>query len=74
MSIVLYASDVQLTENHVPVEVRGFRDNRVVTVYVRAELDEDSWPGQAIRKAKPNAREIPLNALPNAVISAPVQE
>lgn len=66
MAIVLYASANQV-EGSVPLIVSGWRNAPDKTIYVRAELMEDEWPGPAISKARPNAGEVPLNAIPNKV-------
>ena len=66
MAIVLYASAVE-QEGSVPLFVRGWRSGENRLVYVRAELMEDEWPGPAMSKARPNAGEVALNAIPNKV-------
>jgi hypothetical protein len=75
MAIIFYASETQLTPEHVPVVVKGWRTDRgqpsEKTVWVRATLDEDACPGPAMTAAKPLAGEVPLNATPNSVVIVP---
>ena len=66
MAIVLYVSDV-LQDDSVPLVVAGWRNAPDKTIYVRAELMEDEWPGPAMEKARPREGEVPLNAVPNKV-------
>ena len=66
MAIVLYASAAPV-ERSVPLIVKGWRNAPDKTIYVRAELMEDEWPGPAMEKARPNAGEVALNAIPNKV-------
>ena len=70
MAIVLYASDKKTSDDQVSLVVRGFqaRGAKDVTVYIRAELMEDIWPGPAVKKATPSPDEVVLNAVPNKVI------
>lgn len=71
MAIVLYASETQLSENHVPIVVKGWRLGEDKTIYVRAELNEDAWPGPAMDSARPWPGEVALNAVPNSVVIVP---
>lgn len=66
MAIVLYASATEV-DGSVPLVVKGWRKDPDKTIYVRAELMEDEWPGPAMSKARPNAGEVALNAIPNKV-------
>lgn len=66
MAIVLYASATPV-EGAVPLVVKGWRKDPDKTIYVRAELMEDEWPGPAMSKARPNKDEVALNAIPNKV-------
>jgi len=66
MAIVLYAS-ANPVEGAVPLIVKGWRNAPDKTIYVRAELMEDEWPGPAMSKARPNKDEVALNAVPNKV-------
>jgi len=66
MAIILYAS-ANPVEGSVPLIVKGWRKDPDKTIYVRAELMEDEWPGPAMEKARPGAGEVALNAIPNKV-------
>jgi hypothetical protein len=70
MAIVLYASEIQ-SEGSVPIVIGGWRKDPEKTIYIRAELMEDEWPGPAADKAKPREREVVLNAVPNKVVVVP---
>ena len=70
MAIVIYASPEPL-EGSVEVKTTGWKKYPEQTVYVRAEVMEDEWPGPAVSKAKPRAKEMVLNAIPNKVIIEP---
>lgn len=71
MAIVFYASETKLTDEHAPVIVKGFRNAPDKTVYIRAELKEDAWPGPAMRDSKVIPGEIALNAVPNSIVIVP---
>lgn len=71
MAIILYASKTQHTEDSVPITVKGFRSAPDKTIYIRAELKEDAWPGPAMQNAQVFKDEIALNAIPNDVVIIP---
>ena len=71
MAIVLYASRKKESDDQVEVVVSGFTNragevtNQKVSVWVRAELKQNEWPGPAMTNAKPRNGEVALNAIPN---------
>lgn len=71
MAIVLYASENKLSEDQVSLIVKGWRKDPDKTIWVRAELMEDEWPGPAMSKARPAPGEVALNAVPNKVVVVP---
>lgn len=69
MSIVFYASEQKHTEDSAELTVKLRTGEK--KVYVRAEVQEDKWPGPALREAKVHQNEIALNALPNSIVIVP---